>query len=95
MDVGVVGGLVNSSPILVQTNEAAADDNRAQKFVVIDERGNERARLTVLEGAPGLMLAGGQAKTRAELALFEDKPTKSLLGEQGYFRASLTVFDDA
>jgi hypothetical protein len=79
--------------------EARAADSGAQDLVVrslkiVDEKGKQRAGLTVLEDGPNLRLTDEKGKGRASLAVNEVGSALVLNDDKGKLRAGLAVFKD-
>jgi hypothetical protein len=68
---------------------------RAREFILEDENGNARARLSMTEGEPTLALYDEKGKPRIEMSVNRDGPELALLDENGKLRAQLAVVGDA
>ena len=67
---------------------------RANRFILEDENGNERASLGVDKDGPALILHDEKGNTRARLAVFKDALGLSLLDENGKARAALGMTEE-
>lgn len=67
----------------------------AEKFMIVDEAGNKRAVLGILQGEPSLTLYGPDGKERMTLRLnAEGDPSLELYDRQGKVRAVLGLAAD-
>lgn len=73
--VGAVAGLGRAS--------VAEKEVRAKSFIVEDEKGRTRAKLSVRENAPVLSLFDENEKLRVGLTATKDGPALTLLDENG------------
>jgi len=78
-------------PVVAFAETGIADEVKARRFVLVDEQGDTRALLAVLEDGPALFLIDPQGTPRAMLAILEDGPTLSLTDPQGTPLAMLDV----
>lgn len=74
--------------------QSGAKEIRANKFVLEDENGKDRAKLLVDNKGTGLFIYDENGKTRALLSVFKDSPGLNLFDENGKLRAELMVFKD-
>ncbi|MBW2052126.1 MAG: hypothetical protein JRI85_07780 [Deltaproteobacteria bacterium] len=67
----------------------------AEKFMIVDESGNKRAILGILQGEPGVVLYGHDGKERLTLRLnSEGDPSLKLNDREGRVRAVLELAAD-
>ena len=73
--------------------EAAAvlKEVRANRFVLVDEKGKNRAALTAFKDGPGLALYDENDRPRAALTALKDGPGLTLYDEKGNTRAELMI----
>jgi hypothetical protein len=76
---------------LEKTLDAQRQEVEARKFVLVDENGSPRARLSVDKDGPRLSLLDENGKSRARLAVGKDGPRLSLRDANGKTRARLSV----
>ncbi len=69
---GLLGGALSNWLLPGRTawaqGEGAAKELRAERFVLVDAAGEERAALRIMEGEPGLALGDEAGQTRMSLA---------------------------
>jgi hypothetical protein len=67
---------------------------RARQFILVDEKGNERAELAINETGPGLRVFDQKGKVRAALGVTIQCASLALLDDNGEGRAVLAVAKD-
>jgi hypothetical protein len=73
----------------------SARDIIARRFVLIDDKGNLRAELSMFEGGPRLCLKDDKGNFRAILEANRGQSGLSLWDERGkFYSAYITVFED-
>ena len=93
--LGLVWTLTKTMPAAyAQEAEAVQKVIRANGFVLVDEKGKERAVLAVVKSVPRLSLFDENGKPRAGLGVDKDGPRLSLFDENGKPRAGLSVPKD-
>lgn len=66
---------------------------RAQRFVLVDRAGEERASLGLIDGDPGLALADDAGNTRTALGVIDDMPKLGLFDDDSEAGARLFLLD--
>jgi len=95
---GLLGGVVSNqffmgTPVFTQKTEVA-EVIRAKSFEVVDEDGQARAVLTLVNGEPGLWLTDQNEKRRAVLGLLKNgEPGLWLYDQNEKRRAQLRLLD--
>ena len=74
--------------------KGTAREVRARSFILEDEYGKVRARLSVLKDGPGLVLYDENGKVRAALSVLKDGPMLRMYDENGKVCAVLSVNKD-
>ena len=95
--VVVAWAFTRATPVaLGQGTGAVSKTLRANAFVLLDEKGQPRAKLAVDEYGPRLLLLDENGEVRAALSAFEDGPRLTLFDERGVGarRATLAVDKD-
>lgn len=76
------------------TDQRAFKVIRANRFVLEDENGKERAALGMSGGTPELVLFGENENIRLSINVGEDGPGLVLYGDDGEFRLGICVAED-
>ena len=77
-----------------QGGAAAVNEVRARSFVLIDEKDEVRARLSIFDGGPMLAMSDEKGHLRAILGILKDGPKLNLFDEKAVTRAVLAVVPD-
>jgi len=88
----VLAGTLTPKTAGAQGGGVAVNEIRAQRLVLVDDEGRERAVLAAHKDGAGLNLLDEDGKNRAALAVTKDGPRLTLLDKNGKIRAGLAVY---
>ena len=91
LGLGLLAWAFGAEVALAQPAGAAPKRVSANMFVVVDENGKRRAKLSVSKGGPSLILFDENGKGRAALTVVKDRPGLILRDPNGKIRATLVV----
>jgi hypothetical protein len=90
---GLMGGVLSTwllpGRAAYAQEQAAAQEIRAEKFVLVDAAGKTRAMLYLLDGRPGLVFYDEAGKPRAILEILDGEPVLQFASAAGKPRAAL------
>jgi hypothetical protein len=94
LGVWILAGTFGPTIAAAPAGGGAVKEVRAREFILEDENGNNRARLSMGNDGPTLALFDEKGKNRAKLSAFKDGPGLYLFDENGKPRAVLSAFKD-
>jgi len=94
LGIGLVVWAFGPDKTLAQVAAGGVKEVRANQFLLVDENGKPRAKLSVDKDGPWLVLADENGKDRAALGVDEDGPRLALLDANGKVRAGLAMDED-